>query len=66
MMTKTRTVETSIADVMKQTVIEVRVTGIRQFRVRTWIAFGLIGVAIWIFGAGFEWSFEFPKWDAEG
>ena len=38
--------------------IEVKLTGLRRFRFRVWIAKHLIALALWITGASFEFVSE--------
>jgi len=60
-----KVIETPIWDAMKRYKLSVRVVGLRQFRVRTWIAIRLVCIAARLLGMDVEWSVEFPVFNAE-
>jgi hypothetical protein len=57
---KPMAVSLPIWSVMKRYGLVVKVVGLRQFRVRTWIAIRLMCVVARLLGMNVEWCWEFP------
>jgi hypothetical protein len=55
-----RPVKLPIWDVMSRYKIQIKVIGLRQYRLRTWIAIRLLCIAAWLLGMGVEWEIGFP------
>lgn len=45
-----------VMEAAKKITIHVKITGVREFWVRLWIARWLIALAVWITGMGFQWD----------
>jgi len=56
----TTLVKLPIWDIMSRYKVQIKVVGLRQYRLRTWIAIRLLCVAAWLFGMGVEWEIDLP------
>jgi len=61
----TTLVKLPIWDLMRRYKVQIKVVGLRQYRLRTWVAIRLLCVAAWLFGMGVEWEIDLPTLETD-